>query len=339
MQINHNSTLARYKSKLGALKTGEATQIYVFAQDVCNVKIKIECEGQLLIHDMSNCDGCWSYEFVAPPTPCVVFYTFSFSANNHDYILCAANSTGQADSVILPENAEDNLINPFQITIYDKDFITPDWVKNGVMYQIFPDRFCRGNKTNLINGKKYHEQLGRTIIAHENWDEEPICTPINGNEDYFPCDFFGGDLIGIEQQLDYLQSLSVTVIYLNPICEASSNHRYDTANYMKVDPILGSNYDFSHLCDSAAARGIKIIIDGVFSHTGSDSVYFNKNANYSNKGAYQGEDSPFYSWYKFHDSADDYESWWGFKTLPEVEEQNKDWQKYIITSKNGVFYN
>ncbi len=148
-------------------------------------------------------------------------------------------------------------------------------------------------------------------------------------------DYFCGDLRGIEQKLDYLKSLGVTCVYLNPIFEAQSNHRYDTADYEKIDPLLGTEKDFCSLCRSAEKLGIKIILDGVFSHTGDDSKYFNRYSRYDSLGAYQSKSSPYFRWYKFNEWPDDYESWWGIKILPEVIEENPDFIDYI-TGSDGI---
>ncbi len=125
-------------------------------------------------------------------------------------------------------------------------------------------------------------------------------------------------------------------MYLNPIVEARSNHRYDTSDYRKVDPILGTNEDFERLCRAAEENGIRILLDGVFSHTGADSVYFNRSGSYPGRGACQGKDSPYYPWYEFRRFPDDYRCWWGFRDLPEVDERNESWQDYVVSGKNSV---
>ena len=134
---------------------------------------------------------------------------------------------------------------------------------------------------------------------------------------------------GIIQKLDYLQSLGITCIYLNPIFEAHSNHRYDTADYTKVDPLLGSKEDFKRLCKEANKRGIHIMLDGVFNHTGSDSIYFNRKGRYQTLGAYQSQESPYYDWYQFYQWPEQYACWWNFETLPNVNETNETYNAYI----------
>lgn len=214
----------------------------------------------------------------------------------------------------------------WQITSYKKDFETPQWPKGGVMYQIFPDRF------NYSGNAK--ENIPQDRILHENWDEMPIWKP-NEQGEITNSDFFLGDLEGITQKLDYLEELGVTILYLNPISLAFSSHRYDTADYSTVDPILGTEEDFVRLCAEAKKRGMRVIDDGVFSHTGSDSIYFNSRNRYDSVGAYNSQQSPYYNWYKFYQWPQSYHSWWGFYTLPEVNELEPSFNAYI-NGENGI---
>jgi glycosidase len=138
--------------------------------------------------------------------------------------------------------------------------------------------------------------------------------------------------------LDYLASLHVTTIYLNPIFESSSNHRYDTGNYRKIDPLLGSKEDFEYLVNEAKTRGIRIILDGVFNHTGDDSIYFNRYGTYDGVGAYQSKQSPYYPWFNFFHYPEEYECWWGIKTLPAVNESSEDYRNYILGKEGVVRY-
>ncbi|MDR0913548.1 MAG: glycoside hydrolase family 13 protein [Oscillospiraceae bacterium] len=214
----------------------------------------------------------------------------------------------------------------WQITCYKKGFKTPDWPVGGVMYQIFPDRFC-------FSGQE--KDIKRTDLElHNNWDESINWWP-NNNGEITNSDFFKGDIKGITSKLDYLESLGVTCIYLNPIFEAYSNHRYDTGDYSKIDPLLGTEEDFKELCSKAKQKGIHVICDGVFSHTGSDSIYFNRSGRYGDSGAFKDKNSPYYSWYKFNDWPYNYNSWWGFYTLPEVIETDPAFNEYI-NGKKGI---
>ena len=208
----------------------------------------------------------------------------------------------------------------WQLTVFESQYQTPDWLSGGIMYQIFPDRFYRSGTT------KYNVPQDRYL--HQRWGSQPEWRP-NHQGEITNSDYFGGDLEGIIQKLDYLQSVGITCIYLNPIFEAHSNHRYDTADYTKVDPLLGTKEDFIRLCKEANKRGIHIILDGVFNHTGSDSIYFNRKGRYQTLGAYQSQDSPYYDWYQFYQWPEQYACWWNFETLPNVNETNETYNAYI----------
>ena len=226
----------------------------------------------------------------------------------------------------------------FQVTVYNGDFKAPNWMSGAVMYQIFPDRFARSSPTARPEGLEYHRKMNRTVRLHRDWDEPVAWQPLDETSDdpreaYFdPVDFFGGTLEGIRGKLDYLASLGVEVVYLNPVFEARSNHRYDTADYEHIDPLLGSDEDFKRLAEDAGKRGIRIVLDLVLSHTGNDSRYFNADRIYDQLGAAQGCDSPYYSWYDFENGSGDapYRCWWGDPTLPEVNERDATWQHYVL---------
>lgn len=208
----------------------------------------------------------------------------------------------------------------WQLTVFESQYQIPDWLSGGIMYQIFPDRFYRSGTT------KYN--VPQDHYLHQRWGSQPEWRP-NHQGEITNSDYFGGDLEGIIQKLDYLQSLGITCIYLNPIFEAHSNHRYDTADYTKVDPLLGSKEDFKRLCKEANKRGIHIMLDGVFNHTGSDSIYFNRKGRYQTLGAYQSQESPYYDWYQFYQWPEQYACWWNFETLPNVNEANETYNAYI----------
>ena len=241
------------------------------------------------------------------------FYYFRIG---DDYFGCGALRRGS----FMPLN---NLVS-WQITVYDKQYRTPDWMKGGVMYQIFPDRFYKAGDLPIAQGK----------ILRDDWGGLPNYRP-NEFGKVLNNDFFGGNLAGITEKLDYLHDLGVTVIYLNPIFEAYSNHRYDTGDYLKIDPLLGETKDLDNLVSEAKARGIHIVLDGVFNHTGSDSRYFNRYNHYDSVGAYQSPYSPYFDWYTFHSYPDSYDSWWGIETLPAVNETSPSYQEFIF-GENGV---
>ena len=241
-------------------------------------------------------------------------YFYSFYVENIGNISCDYTEVGR-----ISEHS-----NGFLLTVCSTEYHTPDWFKGGVMYQIFPDRFCKVGETPVLKGR----------INREDWGGLPSYRP-NEKGKVLNNDFFGGNLKGIQSKLDYLKSLGVTVIYCNPIFEAASNHRYDTSDYMKIDPILGTESDFEEFIEAAKKEGIRVILDGVFNHTGDNSVYFNKYGEYPSVGAYQSKDSPYYSWYSFEKFPDKYSSWWGIDILPEVNENSEEYQRFIF-DKGGV---
>lgn len=227
----------------------------------------------------------------------------------------------------------------WQITTFAKGFKTPDYMKGALIYQIFPDRFARDKDftvSRMMNASDREER-----VYHEDWYED---VDIKGKPStgYLACDFFGGSLKGIEEHLDYIKSIGIDIIYLNPIFEARSSHRYDTADYLNVDPMLGGNEAFESFKNACDSRGIKLILDGVFSHTGADSRYFNKFGRYDGIGAFEsyetGKESPYRSWYNFYKNEDGYtvyDSWWGFPDLPNVDENNLSYRKFIF-GEDGV---
>ncbi len=213
----------------------------------------------------------------------------------------------------------------WQQTVYEKEYKTPDWLKGGIIYQIFPDRFYNSGTTKTdVPTDRY--------LSH--WEKQPEYRQNNG-----VCslgnDYYGGDLKGISEKLPYLYELGVSCIYLNPIFEAHSNHRYNTANYLKIDSLLGNEDDLKNLCAEAKKFGIAVILDGVFSHTGDDSIYFNRLGRYDSVGAYNSQESKYKDWFKFKEWPNSYDSWWGITTLPETNELNSDFNEYI-TGKDGV---
>lgn len=216
----------------------------------------------------------------------------------------------------------------WQLSCVPADFTVPDWAKGAVIYQVFPDRFHRSGVCDLT-GKL------EPYTVHEQWDEEVVWQPDSQGR-ILNNDFFGGNFRGITEKLDYIASLGVSVLYLNPISKSFSSHRYDTGDYKTPDPMLGTEADFVALCEAAHARGIRVILDGVFSHTGSNSLYFDKERTFGGQGAYCGQRSPYYNWYTFYRHPDLYKSWWGFDTLPTVQKMEPSFISYIITGEDSV---
>ena len=277
-----------------------------------NAFLRLNRDGENAeLFEMTKTEFGWSISLQVHETG---LYYYSFYIVNEGNISC-----GELEMGYLSDNA-----HGFILTVFSEDYETPEWFKGGVMYQIFPDRFCKSGTMPDIKGR----------IQRKDWGGLPSFRP-NERGKVLNNDFFGGNFKGIESKLPYLKELGVTVIYLNPIFEAASNHRYDTSDYMKIDPFLGTEQEFADLIKAAEKHGIKLILDGVFNHTGDNSVYFNKYGEYPSVGAYQSKDSPYYSWYSFQEFPDKYSSWWGIDILPEVNENSPEYQEFIF-GKDGV---
>ncbi len=216
----------------------------------------------------------------------------------------------------------------WQVSCVPADFTTPDWAKGATIYQVFPDRFHKSGKCDLT-GKL------EPYTVHEDWYEDVQWRPTPEGL-VLNNDFYGGNFKGITEKMDYIASLGTTILYLNPISKSFSSHRYDTGDYKTPDPMLGTKADFTALCEAAHQRGIKVILDGVYSHTGSNSLYFDKNRTFGGKGAYCTPHSAYYDWFEFYRYPDTYKCWWEFDTLPTVKKMEPSFVDYIITGKDSV---
>ena len=313
-----------YRSKFGAVASGESLKLRLLLHSDARVHEAFLClrkDGENTVYIKMQpaewLDGYRFYEVEHTFEEGLYFYCFSYTSDYGDFFVTAfEHNVGHV-------SGEGKW---WQVTCYDKDFSTPDWIKGGIIYQIFPDRFKSSGK------KKQGVPKDRYLTA--NWSKQPEYRQNNGkcslNNDYY-----GGDLEGITEKLPYLAELGVSCLYLNPIFEAHSNHRYNTANYKKIDPLLGDEADLERLCKEAEKLGIGVILDGVFSHTGDDSVYFNKQGRYGKGGAYNDPDSPYRSWFKFKSWPEQYHSWWGISTLPETVEEDPEFDRFI-TGEDGV---
>lgn len=243
------------------------------------------------------------------PTQAIYHYYFSFEANGNFYYYKRINQTGNQS------------ITKRECWKLSVNFNVPEWAQGATIYHIFVDRYRRGAK------EPPKEMHNRKI--HKSWNEQPV---LGQDEDgLWNVDFYGGDLKGIEETLGYLQKLGVDIIYLSPIVRSQSNHRYDTADYFEIDPYAGTDEGLKQLCDAAHKRGMKVILDAVFNHTGNDSKYFNEFGNYDTLGAYQSEKSEYYDFYKKHweDGKIKFAYWWEMKNLPECDAKSKKWRDYI----------
>lgn len=332
MYLFHDSRQAKYRTPFGAQPTG--TQV-TLGLDVLGltegaVFLRLWTNQETLVPMVEQSPGFYTATITLPESPGLLWYYFCIqtSGDTVSYGHPSGSKTGIGTQMEAPQS--------WQITVY-KPQALPEWYQNSMVYQIFPDRFHRGENWQQCQENATPAQgcKGPNRLVVQNWNDTPFyCKDSQGRVIRWP--FFGGNLRGIQEKLPYLKSLGVGSIYLNPIFKAASNHKYDTADYMEIDPSFGTEEDFVSLCSEAKRQGISIILDGVFSHTGDDSIYFNRYGNYPEPGACSQSPSPYDSWYRFgseHPSG--YECWWGVDNLPCVEENDPGYQEFIC-GENGV---
>ena len=332
MHLFHDSRSLSYRSPFGAVPTGTDITISLDVENFPSGKVylRLWTKKELLIPMEPVSPTRYSVTVTAPQTPGLLWYYFALvSAEETVYFGHDTDRLGSLGQITdTPES--------WQITVYQPTTL-PDWYKNSVVYQIFPERFHRGEDWLRRQNDAAHPEhwVGNKRIVVQTWDDTPFyCKDDLGRVVRWP--FFGGTLEGIREKLPYLKSMGVGAIYMNPIFRAASNHKYDTANYLEIDPGFGDEESFSKLCAEAKEHGIRIILDGVFSHTGDDSIYFNRYGNYPAPGAYGKEESPYDSWYRFGSQfPSGYECWWGVDALPDVEENDPAYQEFIC-GENGV---
>lgn len=331
MKILHHSQNAAYRSPLGAVPTGSRVKLCILAESdtpIQSVTLRLFCgqtESQIPMEPVGG-SALYTATIAVGDTPCLIWYDFILTASDRTYYYCNnPERLGGEGSLSDTPSA-----NGYQITVYDQSYQTPDWFRGRIMYQIFPDRFWGEHPDGIIPQKR-----AEYAIHYDRY--EPLAGHRHPFEDGPACDdFYGGNLKGIQAKLPYLQSLGVGVLYLNPIFDAYSNHKYDTADYKTIDPMFGTEDDFRALCQAAESYGIRVILDGVFSHTGADSIYFNKYGTYGeSSGAYRDPSSPYRDWYQFSDYPN-YHSWWGCSNLPNVNEMTPSYLDYILKDDDAV---
>ncbi len=304
MQFHFNALDTHFKSVIGAVKQDQTINFRVnsvgFGECILYVR-QDQCE-HFEAYPMQKAEGGFfvSLKF----NECGLFWY---------YFACDGVRFGKNFDQTAKPYLEDN----FQLSVYSKDYETPEFLKGGTIYQIFPDRFNKVGDFEVEKGK----------VKREDWGGLPIFRNSQGlvlnNE------FFGGNFKGIEEKLEFLKELGVNAVYLNPINKAYSSHRYDTGDYLQVDSVLGTEEDLKSLLKKAKTLGINFIFDGVYNHVGSDSVYFNRQKTYDSVGAYQSKNSPYYPWFDFVEHPNKYRSWWDFETLPSINKKSKPFQKFI----------
>lgn len=337
MRAHHNSRDAAYRTPYGAVPAGGAVSLSVdvwgdpAALCTCRTWVDGKGEGFVPMQGTPHGDHLRFSCEITCPDPLILWYSFVIECAGGVVRYLGAQEGRTGGIGILYDHQPPS----FQVTVFVPREPRPEWFEHVIVYQIFPDRFRRGPgwRDDVSASLAGHEH-GPARVLVEDWDTPPSYLKDAAGR-VTTWDFYGGTLSGITEELPRLREMGFTAIYLNPIFEAASNHRYDTADYMRVDPMLGDESDFRDLCDHARDLGISVILDGVFNHTGCDSRYFNKYGNYPDLGAYQSEDSPYRSWYKIGDDGKTYCSWWGVGDLPDVNEDEPSYREFI-SGPDGV---
>lgn len=319
--MNFNSRKIECKSPYGAVKCGEKLSLHFpiaswVSVDKMFVFIRlgdVSTPVEMRFEKSENGFSVYTADYVFDAAG---IYYYRFEMRNRDGVWYYGR--GENGESVCGENLPE-----WQLTVYKSTYKTPDFAKGNIIYHIFVDRFNRAD--GVKTKRKYR--------LHESFSESPEVVSADGK--YYADDFFGGNFNGIREKLDYLEELGVGIIYLSPIFKAYSNHRYDTGDYLKVDELLGTEDDFKRLLDAAHEKGMKVILDGVFNHSGADSLYFNKFGTYDSLGAYQSKSSPYYDWYYFKKFPDEYACWWGCDNVPDLNKSNKDYRA-LVFGKNGV---
>ena len=337
MKLIHNSRRSEYRVPFGAVVAGTTVHLTLRVEDadasflVGEVRTWVDERGEELIPMALGENNTLVADIPCPET-CILWYSFRVTCTDGSQLNVGAREGSTGGEAVTYMGRTD--VPSFQITVYKHRKTRPAWYERGIVYQIFPDRYAR-DKRWLERAQavvdKPRKGPGKHLVM--DWDKPPVYER-NEDKSIKSWDFYGGSLEGIRQDLPRLHAMGVTAIYLNPIFEAQSNHRYDTGDYLRIDPMLGTEEDFRRLAASARELGISLILDGVFNHTGDDSLYFNRFGNYPGTGAWQSEDSPWRDAYCWNEDGT-YSSWWGIENMPDLNEKS-DRVRELLLGENGV---
>ena len=268
--------------------------------------------------------------------------------NNKDTIHWTREKGSMGPAVVERLPTDTRRIRRYRQTIHAADYAVPAWAQDAVYYAIFPERFRNGDPSNDPRpggGRVQDRYQDHEVERHARWVEKPFKPGSgDGSDGVHNNDFFGGDLAGIIEKLDYIKALGANTIYLTPIFRAASNHKYDTADYTEVDPALGSQADFKRLCAEAAKRGLRVLPDASLNHVGADSLYFDRFARYDSRGAFRGgriqADSPYASWFSFDPSQASpdrqFKGWVGVTDLPELDKSSRAFRDFAYGRPDSV---
>ncbi|MDR1604121.1 MAG: 4-alpha-glucanotransferase [Gracilibacteraceae bacterium] len=340
LRLYHNSQAPEWRSPGGALPCGSPLRLSLDVLGAPGPDLKgvlrlwRDGSGEVLIplKEESGPPGTrrLTAQTAVPDEPGLVWYYFWLQGlSGRVYYGSQADRLGGEGRVWAADPPS------WQITVY-RPAAVPIWWKNGIVYQIFVDRFYRGadwGEQEIAALCRRPERRGPRRLLHLDWNDRPFYTrDEEGRVTRWP--FFGGTLTGVREKLPYLKELGVSVLYLNPIFTGASNHKYDTADYFTVDPGFGGTEAFRLLLEAAAEAGVAVVLDGVFNHTGRDSLYFDGDGNYGTTGAADPA-SPYHGWYCWKEGGG-YESWWGVDDLPNVDEMHPGFQDFIWRRPDSV---
>lgn len=325
IMLLHDSHNEFYRTPSGPAPAGSNVLIRLHCDEATSVVLRTWMTEELCYTMLPTAEHVWEVAIPLPTTPGLFWYYFLIYRKDGRTIRYGNQPDKLGGVGVAYDHGEPE---SFQITLYDPAYKTPEAFHGANIYQIFPDRF-RHAQTKAVDDRKDR-------YVHKNWDEELLGVGDLRGGKYQELDFYGGTLTGIQEKLPYLKDMGIDIIYLNPIFRARSNHRYDTGDYTQVDPLCGTNTEFTELCEAAKKVGIRVMLDGVFSHTGEDSVYFNHFGHYPTLGAYQGQSSSYYDWYTFNHYPEDYKAWWGILSLPELRKDNPEYQKFMFQPHEGI---
>ena len=328
-EITYNSWLSDYKRPFGAALIGTNFEFDLLIDTPHHVEVNfvIQFEKGFKSYEKMTATSEKNFHFSLNTLSEIGFYRYYFQVIEFDgpheyrYFYGATDIGGGLGMTY----ADEGSVIPYTQTIFLKKEKAPDWYRNAVFYQIFPDAFAQ---------KGHANQKDDIFFYGKETDKPYYIREKNGDITHWT--FYGGNLQGIVSKLPYLKTLGVTALYLNPIFEARSTHLYDTSDYIKIDSILGSEADFEALVTALHQNDMRLILDGVFSHVGRNSKYFDFDGKSGGLGAYQTSQSPYFDWFSFNHYPDDYKSWWGIKDLPTIDKSKTSFQQFIYGDADSV---
>lgn len=332
--IYYNSWLTEYKNPFGAIPVNEKVSFTItcdwqIAESVYLV-VQKDYGNTFEVKMHSNGDKQYQVTIQLSEGQGLYYYFFKVTLQEDQQtktIYYGNNQRFKGGKGQIYENESE--VKPYQLTSYLYEDPSPKWYREGVAYHIFVDRFYNGNEDGLVLNPK------KNSFLYANQEDLPMYIK-NKEGEVIRWEFYGGNLKGIIHKLPYLKKLGITILYLSPLFEARSNHKYDTGDFMKIDPMFGDEETFNELIQKTDQYGMHVILDGVFNHSGADSRYFNKFRTYDEKGAYQSKESAYSDWYTFEKFPEDYKAWWGVKDLPKLNTEHPEVQSFIYEDKNSV---